>query len=229
MLIFRGFGLRPDDILSSGSFRSRFGRMVPSLAGGLAAVLAILAVTALGLGQNPNQGRPLSRLVEQPAGTPQSGSTMFADRFPHDSKPSATLDASVLSASEPPEKRFEEHLAAHSSGLEEPMPGRGAEPIRGSEVSQEPHAVPTPEIQREAAIPEKLGLEAAPPVAEKPPHKVEAPSRPEPAHRRKVGHRPRPRSSWMAQETPHESLRRRHISHRSASGGGLSLPASLRP
>jgi hypothetical protein len=229
MLIFRGFGLRPDEVLSSGSFRNRFGRMVPALAGGLAAALAILALTALGLGLNPNQGRPLSRLVQQPAGTPQSGSTMFADRFPHDSKPSATLDASVLSASEPPEKRFEEHLAAHSSGLEEPMPGQGAEPILGSEVSKEPQTVPTPEIQRAAAIPEKLGLEAGPPIAQKPPHKVEAPGRPEPPYRRKVGHRPRARSSWMAQETPRESVRRRHILHRSASGGGLSLPASLRP
>jgi len=225
MLIFRGFGLRPDGVLSSGSFRDRFGRLVPSLAGGLAAVSVILAVTALGL--NLNQGRPLPRLAQQSAGRPQSGATMFADRFPHDSKPSATLDPLVLSASEPPEKRFEEHLAAHSSGLEEPMPGQGAEPIRGSEVSKEP--VPTPEIQRAAAVPEKLGLEARPPVVAKPPHKVEAPSRPEPSLRRKVGHRPRPRSSWMAQETSNESLRRRRISHRSVSGGGLSLPASLRP
>src|ERR1700674_108447 len=119
MLVVRNSGPRPGDVLSFGSFWYCFGLNLLSFTGSLAAAMALLALMMLSLPAGTNQGFPVLTTLRQHAATPQSGPVTFADRFPPDSRLSATVDASVLSRVEAPKKQLDEHLAMHGSEPDE--------------------------------------------------------------------------------------------------------------
>jgi hypothetical protein len=240
MLVVRNSGSRPGDALSFGSFWYCFGLNLLSFAGALAAAMALSALMMLSLPGGTDQGFLVLSTPRQPAAAPQSGPATFADRFPLDSRPSATVDASVLSPVEAPEKQLEEHLAMHGTEPEEPMPGSGAERVPEARPSAEAPAAQTREIENRArpgeirsraGAAEAEGRASEKRIAKKQAHQVEPSDRSEPSRAHKVARKLHPRPTWMAreEEAPREGPRRRHVFHSSSAEGGVSLPASLRP